>query len=326
MNRTMKMRQHAFLMGCALAAAAVLAPASFAQDASSSSPTRYEDVPTQFVEANGTRYAYRRFGQDTGVPLVLFAHFRASMDNWDPRLVNNLAAGRTVIAFNNKGVSSSSGETPDTIMAMADDAAAFIAALGYDTVDVLGFSIGGAVTQELMFRHPALVRRAVLAGTGPQGAEGIRAGDPRIGEVARKTPVELTDFLFLFFEQTPGSQAAGRAFIERRSVPRVDPDPASTEQTMLAQGAASAAYWSNKTDGPPKLANVTSPVLVANGRNDIMIATSNSLRLFELLPDAQLILYPDSGHGFLFQYPDLFAKHVAIFLDDDAGSGQDHAR
>src|SRR3546814_5229961 len=139
-------------------------------------------------------------------------------------------------------VSSSSGQTPDTIEAMADDAATFVAALGYEHVDVLGFSIGGTVVQELMFRHPGLVRRAILAGTGPQGADGIRDRDPRIGEVARQTPVELTDFPYLFFQQTPASRAAGRAFIERRARRDLDPDPASGAQTMPEQGRAWPEY------------------------------------------------------------------------------------
>ncbi|MFP2961124.1 alpha/beta fold hydrolase [Myxococcus sp. 1LA] len=160
------------LASCASGASAL--PPSPASTTAPVSPTRYESVPTQFVEANGVRYAYRRFGMGGDIPLVLFAHFRASMDNWDPQLLNNLAVERTVIAFNNKGVSSSGGETPDTVMAMADDSADFIAALGYSKVDVLGFSIGGAVVQELMLLHPTLVRRAVLAGTGPHGAEGLR--------------------------------------------------------------------------------------------------------------------------------------------------------
>jgi pimeloyl-ACP methyl ester carboxylesterase len=276
----------------------------------------YDATPTQFVSVQGIEFAFRRFGAGDGLPLVLLPHFRASMDNWDPALLDAIAKERTVVAFDNRGVSSTGGTTPETYGAMADDAAAFISALGYRQVDVLGFSIGGAITQELLFRYPSLIRRAVLAASMPPGGKGILQSRPEIAAVATKTVVELDDFLVLFFAPTPTSQKLGRDYLLRRSARTIDVDPPSGLQTMGGQGASRKA-WSemDPEKGLADLARVPHPVLIANGRDDVMLGTPNSVLLYNALSAAQLILYPDSGHGFLFQFPHLFARHLSIFLN-----------
>ena len=198
-------------------------------------------APTQIVEADGIRFAYRKFGKTTGTPLVLMQHFRGGMDHWDPAVTDGLAANRPVILFNNAGVASSSGQTPDTIDAMAQHAADFIRALGLDKIDLLGFSLGGYVAQSLVIRYPEIVRRLLLVGTGPRGGEPpndpqvpIHAAstDPRTGE----SPIEA--FLYLFFSPSRRSQEAGKAFWQRRHLRAKDVDPPSSEQTMSAQFAA----------------------------------------------------------------------------------------
>jgi pimeloyl-ACP methyl ester carboxylesterase len=276
----------------------------------------YDATPTQFVSVQGIEFAFRRFGSGDALPLVLLPHFRASMDNWDPALLDALAKERTVVAFDNRGVSSTGGETPGTYGAMADDAAAFVAALGYKQVDVLGFSIGGAVAQELLLRYPTLIRRAILAASMPPGGKGILASRPEVAAVATKSVVELNDFLVLFFAPSETSQKAGREFLKRRSARTIDVDPPSSLQTMAGQGASRQA-WSemDPAKGLADLAEVHHPVLVANGKDDVMLGTPNSILLYNALPAAELILYPDSGHGFLFQFADVFAQHVSIFLN-----------
>jgi pimeloyl-ACP methyl ester carboxylesterase len=275
-------------------------------------------APTQFVEANGIRFAYRRFGAETGVPLVFMQHFRGGMDHWDPAVTDGFARDRPVILFDNAGVAASRGETPDTVDAMADHARDFVRALGLSQIDLLGFSIGGYVAQELVSGNPDLVRRLILAGTGPRGGEPssdpnylpqARATDPASGE----GPLEA--FLYLFFSQSERGQAAGRRFWERRHRRQHDVDPPSSAQTMAAQSAAAVAWREVRGERFAELASIASPTLVVNGHMDVMIPTINSYSLSQHIPRAQLIIYPDSGHGALFQYPELFLTHARIFLD-----------
>ena len=275
-------------------------------------------APTEFVATDGTRFAYRRFGADRGVPLVFMPHYRAGMDHWDPAVTDGFAASRPVILFDNAGVAGSSGETPNTMEAMADNAANFLGALGVATVDVLGHSIGGYIAQTLALRHPKKVRCLILAGTGPRAGEPSR--DPKVREWADSTDPQtgessLEAFLYLFFRPSPTSQAAGKAFWERRHRRKEDADRASTPQTMAAQRVAIIA-WSKATgERNAQVDDITQPALVVNGNHDIMIPTINSYHLSQAIPNAQLIIYSDSGHGALFQFPELFVAHGRLFLD-----------
>jgi pimeloyl-ACP methyl ester carboxylesterase len=268
-------------------------------------------TPTRFVEANGVRYAYRRFGSESGTPLVFLQHFRGGLDNWDPLVTDGLAQGRPVILFDNAGVASSSGQTPNTIDAMGEHVAAFVNALGIPQVDVLGFSIGGYVAQSLVLRHPHLVGRLVLVGTGPRNGEPWK--NPRISEVAANPVPVREDFLFLFFSPSEASQAAGRAFWERRRQ-RKDADPPSSIQTMQAQQAALMEWAQPRGERYADLKAIKQPTLVVNGNDDIMVPTINAFTLSQRIPNAQLIVYPDSGHGALFQYAKLFVAHTQLFL------------
>jgi pimeloyl-ACP methyl ester carboxylesterase len=233
-------------------------------------------APTQFVEANGIRFAYRRFGK-AGVPLLFMQHFRGGMDNWDPAVTDGFASGRPVILFNNAGVASSSGETPDTVETMADYAADFVNALRLSQVDVLGFSIGGYVAQALTLRHPEFVRRLVLVGTGPRAGEPTQ--DPNVLEHARTDEPVLENFLYLFFSPSASSQAAGRAFWERRHLRKNDVDPPSSPQTMAAQIAALTEWRQARGERFAELKAIAQPTLVVNGNNDIMVPTINSFTL-----------------------------------------------
>lgn len=273
---------------------------------------------TKFVETNGIRFAHRRFGKKTGVPLLFMQHFRGGMDHWDPSVTDGFARDRPIILFDNAGVASSSGETPDTIEAMAEHASDFVRALSLSQVDVLGFSIGGYVAQALTLRHPDLVRRLMLVGTGPRGGEPSQdpnyvqhatSTDPRTGEA----PLEA--FLYLFFSPSGRGQAAGRAFWERRHMRKSNVDRPSSPQTMAAQLEALGKSQEVQGERFAEPKAITQPTLVVNGNNDVMIPSINSFTLSQHIPDAQLIIYPDSGHASLFQYPDLFLSHARIFLN-----------
>ena len=274
-------------------------------------------APTRFAEANGTRYAYRRFGEETGVPLLFMQHFRGGLDHWDPAITDGLGRDRPVILFDNAGVASSSGETPGTVETMADHARDFVNALGVSQLDLLGFSIGGYVAQAFTSRHPNMVRRLILVGTGPAGGE--PATDPNYRPYATATdpttgegPLEA--FLYLFLSPSPAGQAAGGAFWERRHRRQHDADRPSSLQTMAAQSAAIADWREVRGQRFAALRSITPPTLVVNGSKDVMIPTINSYWLSQHIPNAQLIIYPDAGHGSMFQYPELFLAHARIFL------------
>src|SRR5712672_4728956 len=276
----------------------------------------HQTAPTQFVEANGIRFAYRRFGKSGGVPLVFNQHFTGTMDHWDPAVTDGLAKQREVILFNNAGVSSSSGEVPTTCQGMGANAIAFIKALGLTKVDVLGFSIGGFVAQEITLQAPDLVRRLVLVGTGPRSGEGMATLTPEAQAVFGATYANPDDmWLGVFFTPTEKSQAAGRAFLKRFRLRQEGRDPEVSEKVGPAQITAIGKWGAPRAGAFDYLREITHPTLVINGSNDVIIYTVNSFTLQQNLPNAQLILYPDSNHGSQYQYPALFVADVTRFLD-----------
>ena len=273
---------------------------------------KLETAPTRFARANGVNFAYRELGGGTGLPLVLMQHFTGTMDDWDPSVVNGLAQGRRVIVFDNAGVGRSTGETPDNVERMAKDAEDFIRALGLERIDLLGYSLGGMVAQQLVAVQPTLARRIILVGTAPQG------GEERLLKVLQDAFAQkgLPDpRLHLFFTQSPSSQAAGRAFLERSRVRTVDRDPPSGPAVTDPQAKALITWCATKDPTNTILKSIRQPVLIVNGSNDTMLPTDNSYFMFKQLADAELVLYPDSGHGALFQYPERFVMHCNQFLD-----------
>jgi pimeloyl-ACP methyl ester carboxylesterase len=280
----------------------------------SKQPESAETTPTRFVSAGEVRFAYRRFGKPSGTPLVFLQHFRGSMDNWDPALLNGFAQDRTVITFDNAGVGFSSGEVPDTVAAMANHALDFIDALHLTQVDLLGFSLGGYIAQHLTLSRPNLVRRLILAGTGPGKGEGTQDLNQTILDAA-SLPPSRNGLLQLFFEPTETSQAAGAAFWDRLQTREGERDPSLTGPGVQAQRTALTRWDRNEDAAYPHLRAIAHPVFVASGSHDLIIPTVNAFVLAQRLPNAQLILYPDSGHGFLFQYHTLFGKHATLFLD-----------
>lgn len=270
-------------------------------------------VDTRFVEAGGVRYAYRVVGAGDGAPLIMLNRFRGTMDEWDPAFVDALAANRAVILFDNAGVARSSGTASPRLAGWADNAATFIEALGYEHVDLFGFSFGGLVAQELTRRRPELVRRLIIAGSGAGYVEGHNVRAEAIAVATKPVNVDA-DFLYLFFRDTPTSQEAGRAHLARL---RQRPDAfaarvsADAWRAMLSAGSDVGTAETSLLNRAPQLRH---PVLVANGVEDVMIPTYQSFVLAQALPNATLVIYPDSGHAFMFQYPQRFAQEVDRFL------------
>jgi len=277
-----------------------------------------QTAPTQFVEAKGIRFAYRRFGKSGGVPLVFNMHFTGTMDHWDPLVTDGLAATREVILFNNAGVSSSSGEVPTTVEEMGANAISFIKALGLKQVDVLGFSIGGFVAQEITLQAPELVRGLVLVGTGPRNGEGMASLTPEAQKIFGAT-YEHPDHLWLsvFFTPSEVSQAAGRAYLKRFRLRTGGRDPEANEKVAPAQLEALAKWGAMRENPFDYLKAIRQPTLVINGDNDVIIYSINSWILQQNIPNAQLIIYPDANHGSQYQYPERFVRHVSTFLSEE---------
>jgi pimeloyl-ACP methyl ester carboxylesterase len=279
------------------------------------SSNRAETTPTRFVDVGPVRLAYRRFGDLAGIPLVFLQHFRGSMDNWDPALLNEFARDRTVITFDNVGVGLSNGEVPDNIAAMAQQALNLFDALGLGKVDLFGFSLGGYIAQHLVLHHPQRVRRLILAGTGPGKGEGTQDLSPTILD-AMSRPSSREGLLRLFFQPSATSQAAGAAYWERMQGRQGERDPFLDGPGIQAQRAALTRWDHGDRAAFTRLGEITQPALVASGSHDRIIPTINAYVLSQHLPNAQLILYPDAGHGFLFQYHTLFGQHATLFLED----------
>jgi pimeloyl-ACP methyl ester carboxylesterase len=273
----------------------------------------WANVPTQFISAGGIDFAYREMGtQNGGTPVVFLVHLAAVLDNWDPRVMDGIAAKHHVIAFDNRGVGATSGSPSSSMEQMADDAITFIKAKGFEQVDLFGFSMGGMIAQEIVLKEPQLVRKMILAGTGPAGGEGIST-------VARIANYDLLRGLFtgqdpkqfLFFTRTPGGIEAGKAFLQRLKERPENRDKEITLSAYAAQLRALGA-WGRKE--PADLSVVTQPVLVANGDDDRMVPTSNTRDLARRLPNSTLVIYPDAGHGGVFQFHAEFVPTALEFL------------
>ncbi|MDH6435998.1 pimeloyl-ACP methyl ester carboxylesterase [Streptomyces sp. SAI-144] len=272
-------------------------------------------APTKTVDVAGTPFAYREVGTGEGVPLVLLHHVTAVLDDWDPAVIDGLAAERRVILVDLRGVGRSGGTTPDTFEAMADDAVTFLDALGLDAVDLLGYSLGGIVAQVVAQQYPDRVRRIILAATTPAGAQGPAAtGATLQAAIQQATEQGKHPKHFLFFEPSPAGQAAADAFLARLDQRTTDDrDAPISNETIGAQLTALTA-WEQDTS-PTGLAALKQPTLVVNGDNDTMWPTATgTLRLAQLLPAAKLAVYPDSGHGGIFQYHEVFVQQALDFL------------
>ncbi|GHH34884.1 alpha/beta hydrolase [Streptomyces umbrinus] len=274
--------------------------------------TSYKNAPTRTVTAGGVTFAYRELGPRSGVPVVFLTHLAAVLDNWDPRVVDGIAAERRVVTFDNRGVGASTGSTPRTIQAMAKDAVTFIRALGFDHVDLHGFSMGGMIAQVIAQTDPDLVRKLILTGTGPAGGEGIK-------NVTRLSHLDTVRGLFtlqdpkqfLFFTRTAGGRRAGKEFLARLK-----------ERTQDRDKAISPISYSNQLkvihrwglERPQDLSVIRQPVLVANGESDRMVPSQNSYDLARRVPDGELVIYPDAGHGGIFQFHREFVATAVEFL------------
>ncbi|WP_248763835.1 alpha/beta fold hydrolase [Pseudarthrobacter sp. SSS035] len=273
----------------------------------------YAKAPASAISAGGVTYAYRELGPKGGIPVIFFVHLAATLDNWDPRIIDPIAKNHHVITFDNQGVGASTGRVPDSIEAMADDAYTFIKALGFDKIDIFSFSLGGMVAQDLVLKHPDLVRKLVLTGTGPRGGKdmdkvaGTTYYDMLRAALTRSDPKE-----FLFFNRDTAGKQAGKAFVKRlgeRTADRDAPIKVKAFQTQLK----AIRKWGRGT--PANLSKITQPTLIANGDNDRMVPSILSHDLHRRINGSELIIYPGSGHGGIFQFHDKFAPAAVEFLD-----------
>jgi pimeloyl-ACP methyl ester carboxylesterase len=274
--------------------------------------TAWQNAPTYTINADGVEFAYRELGPSTGVPVVFLTHLAAVLDNWDPRVVDGIAAKHRVITFDNRGVGASTGATPSTIEEMARDAVTFIRGLGFDQVDLFGLSMGGMIAQVIAQQQPQLVRKMIIAGTGPAGGEGIDKVtritylDTARGLLTRQDPKQ-----FLFFTRTPNGRRAGEEFLTRLEERTNDRDKTISVRSFRAQLKAIHRWGQQK---PADLSGIHQPVLVMNGDSDKMVPSKNTIDLHRRLPNSQLVIYPDAGHGGVFQFHQDFVKRALEFL------------
>jgi pimeloyl-ACP methyl ester carboxylesterase len=273
-------------------------------------------APTRFVDVGTTRFAYRRFGNPIGTPIVLLQHFMGNLDNYDPAITEALAASREVILTDNAGVGLSTGAAPETVAGMARDASSLIDALGLTEVDLFGFSMGGYVAQQIAVDRSELVRRLILVGTGPRGGNGMDQLAPDVAPLFGKV-YEPQDLMWLpiFFSPSEGGQAAGRRFLDRIRARAEDRDVPVSQATVTAHAAAAREWGAATTDSFDYLREIRQPTLVFNGSDDIVVPTVNSYILQQNLPNAELILFPDSNHGSHFQFKERFNRYATDFLD-----------
>ena len=275
--------------------------------------TSYKNAPTRAVTAGGVTFAYRELGPRSGVPVVFLTHLAAVLDNWDPRVVDGIAARHRVITFDNRGVGASTGSTPKTIEEMAKDAVTFIRALGLEQVDILSFSMGGMIAQVIAQTDPQLIRRLILAGTGPAGGEGIK----NVTRISHLDTVRALLTLqdpkqFLFFTRTANGRRAGKEFLARLKERTQDRDKAISLISYFSQLKAIHRWGLAR---PQDLSVIQQPVLVANGDDDRMVPTPNSADMARRLPNAELVIYPDAGHGGIFQFHEQFVPTALEFLE-----------
>jgi pimeloyl-ACP methyl ester carboxylesterase len=274
--------------------------------------TSYAEAPTRSVAVGDTSYAYRELGPKGGIPVVFFVHLAATLDNWDPRIVDAIAKTRHVITFDQRGVGASTGAVPGTIEEAADHAYEFVTALGFDRIDAFTFSMGGFIAQDLVVKYPELVRRLVLTGTGPRGGQDI---DKVVGvtywDILRATLTRSDPKEFLFFNRNAAGKPAAKAFVERLQERTADRDTDISIKAFRTQLKAIQRYGRS---APSDLSTVTQPPLIANGDHDRMVPSVLSEDLHRRIKGSELIIYPDSGHGGVFQYHEKFAPLAAEFL------------
>jgi pimeloyl-ACP methyl ester carboxylesterase len=274
--------------------------------------TSYAQAPARTLETGGVSYAYRELGPQGGVPVVFFVHLAATLDNWDPRIIDPIAKTHHVITFDNRGVGASTGQVPNSVEAMADDAYTFIRALGFDQIDVFSFSLGGMIAQALVVQHPELVRRLILTGTGPKGGKGIdKVAGVTYWDILRATLTRSDPKEYLFFNRNATGKPAAKAFVRRLAERTVDRDKPISIHAFRTQLKA-IKKWGRGT--PDDLSTITQPTLIANGDNDRMVPSPLSNDLHQRIKDSELIIYPDSGHGGIFQYHHTFAPVAVQFL------------
>lgn len=275
------------------------------------SNTMHQTAPTQFVQAEGISFAYRRFGPRGRIPLLLLNYFAANMDHWDPRITNGLAAEHDVILVDYPGIGRSSGQTPSTVAALAKDCVAFCRAIDLTVFDVVGFSLGGMIAQQLGAEFPHMVRRIILLGTAPRGGEGLVFNDLSIDELDDVSAL----LMGAFFTPSDASQAAGRAYVERLKSRVDDLDVPVSKRSASAELAALREWRAiPPSDRYAMLSTIRQPTLIVQGNKDVVVMPINGFLMAEHLPNAQLIMYPDASHGAQSQHADIFLKHVESFL------------